>query len=304
MSTRNEDPSPNAADGRAPAWLPVAPFVFLMLWSAGFSVAKIGLNYAEPLTLLALRYLLVLALLLPLIPLLRPTWPRTVGDWRAIFIVGLLIQGAYFGLSYVAFSLGVGAGTLALIVSLQPILVAVAAPRLTGERVGRLAWIGLGLGLAGAAAVILAKSRVETATVLGLALGAGALIAIALGTVIEKRVGRPGHPLATNFIQYAIGLLAVGPLALAMETNAVVWAPGLWAALAYLAVGNSLIAITLLLAMIRHGAVTRVSALFFLVPPMAAVIAWMGLGEAMPPLGWVGLILAAIGVALATRKPA
>jgi drug/metabolite transporter (DMT)-like permease len=67
-------------------------------------------------------------------------------------------------------------------------------------------------------------------------------------------------------------------------------------------IGNSIIAMTLLLAMIRAGEVSRVSSLFYLVPPISALIAWPVLGESMPPLGWIGFVLAATGVALVTRR--
>ena len=80
------------------------------------------------------------------------------------------------------------------------------------------------------------------------------------------------------------------------------WTPAFVAVMAYLVIGNSLLAMSLLLAMIRVGEVSRVSALFYLVPPLAALFAWPLLDEAMPPLGWAGMILAAIGVALVTRK--
>jgi drug/metabolite transporter (DMT)-like permease len=73
------------------------------------------------------------------------------------------------------------------------------------------------------------------------------------------------------------------------------------AALLYLVIGNSLISVTLLLAMIRRGEASRVSALFFLIPPTAAVIAWLLIDEAMPPLAWLGMVLAAAGVAVASR---
>ena len=73
-------------------------------------------------------------------------------------------------------------------------------------------------------------------------------------------------------------------------------------ALAYLVLGNSILAISLLLMMIRNGEATRVSALFFLVPPTAALIAWLIMGERMTPLAWLGMAVAAFGVWLATRK--
>ena len=66
---------------------------------------------------------------------------------------------------------------------------------------------------------------------------------------------------------------------------------------------NSLLAITLLLTMMRRGTASQVSALFFLVPPLAALIAWLVLGEALPAAAWLGMVLAAVGVAIATMRP-
>ena len=71
--------------------------------------------------------------------------------------------------------------------------------------------------------------------------------------------------------------------------------------MAYLVLGNSVVAVVLLLAMIRAGQVSRVSTLLFLVPPLAALIAWLTLGEEMPLVAWVGLLVSGGGVYLATR---
>ena len=100
------------------------------------------------------------------------------------------------------------------------------------------------------------------------------------------------------------GLIATMPLAMSFESFSFQWNLPFVAALAYLVIGNSIIAMSLLLAMIRAGEVSRVSSLFYLVPPLSALIAWPILGEAMPPLGWAGFALAAVGVAIAVRKPA
>ena len=141
-----------------PLWLLAAPVIFLLLWSGGFSVAKLGISHAEPLSFLSLRYALVLALLLPIALVLRPPLPQRGADWAHLVIVGFLIQSLYFGLSYIAFKAGVSAGGVAIIVCLQPILVGLIAPRFAGEKVGRLRWIGLALGLAGAGTVIASRS--------------------------------------------------------------------------------------------------------------------------------------------------
>ncbi len=287
-----------------PVWLRLAPGVFLLFWSAGFAVAKIGLGHARPMTFLSLRYGLVLVVLAPLVVALRPPPPRGAAAWGHLAVVGVLIQVVYFGLTYVAVDHGVSAGGVALIVSLQPVLVALLAPRLTGERIGARRWLGFGLGLAGAALVIAARSAVEATSAVGLLAAGGALVGMTTATFYEKRFGGGAHPVTANAVQYAAGLAGTLPLAWWLEDGRVAWTPGFAAALGYLVVANSLIALTLLLAMVRRGEVGRVSALFFLVPPGAALIAWLLLGEAMPPLAWLGLGVAAVGVALAGRAGA
>jgi drug/metabolite transporter (DMT)-like permease len=189
---------------------------------------------------------------------------------------------------------------VALIVSLQPILVALVAPRLAAEHVSRHTWFGLGLGLLGTVLVISARSQVEALSTVGVLAAIAALACITAGTMYEKRFGVGHHPITANVVQYAAGLGVALPFALLLEDLHVQWTAPFALALAYLIICNSLIAMTLLLLMIRHGEVSRVSALFFLVPPLAAVIGWLLLGEAMPPLAWVGLAVAAAGVAVAS----
>jgi len=277
-----------------------APVVFLLLWSAGFAIAKIGLQHAGPFTLLALRYVIAVLVLLPLVPLLKPAFPNSRDAWH-IAVTGFLIQVAYFGLCYIAFKSGVSAGGVAIIVCLQPILVSLIAPWMVGESVSRLRWVGLALGLGGAVTVIIARSGIAHEPPLGLIAAVGGLLGMTAATLYEKRFGVTTHPVPANLIQYAVGAVFTLPLALAVEGMQADWTPELFAVLAYLVIGNSLVAITLLLAMIRAGEVARVSALFYLVPPLSALFAWPLLGEAMPPLAWAGMALAGVGVTLARR---
>ncbi len=282
-------------------WPVLAPVVFLLLWSGGFTVGKIGVEYAPPMTLLALRYACALAILVPLALWFKPPLPRRPAEWLHIAVVGFLIQGVYFGFNYLAFSLGVPAGTVALITSLQPILVALLAARVVDERVSALRWAGLALGLAGAACVILVQSTVALASIAGMAATVGALLGMTAATLYEKRFGAGHHPVTANAIQYAVGVAATLPLAFALEDMTVTWTIEFAGALAYLVIGNSLISITLLLAMIRRGEASRVSSLLFLVPPTAALIAWVVIAEALAPLAWLGLAVAAAGVAVVVR---
>ena len=186
--------------------------------------------------------------------------------------------------------------------SLQPVLVALVAPRWSGQPVSRTAWIGLGLGLMGCAVVITARAAVEPPTAAGFALAVLGLMGITGGALWEKRFGLSHHPVTANLVGYLAGLAGVVPAMLLLETPTVTWTWEFAAALSYLVLGNSIIAVGLLLAMIRAGDVARVSALFFLVPPLAALIAWAMLGEVMPRPAWAGMAVAAVGVYLATRR--
>lgn len=286
-----------------PAWLKIAPALFLALWSSGFVVLKVGLAYADPLTFLALRYACVVLILAPLMFALRPPLPSGARAWSHLAMVGLLLQAGYFCFTYLSLKQGMSAGGLALITSLQPILIGLLAPAIAHERVDARRWAGLALGVTGAALVIVAKASIDVLAPLGLLFAVSALLCITGGTLYEKRFGVQVHPVASNLVQYGVGLAVTAPLAFWLEPMHVEWTGALLGSLAYLVVGNSLVAITLLLTMIRFGEASRVSALFFLVPPCTAVTALLVLGEPIPPLAWPGMALAALGILLVTRRP-
>lgn len=308
MSSRpappDRDPSTTApAPARpAPKWLWLAPWLFVALWSGGYTPVKIGLAYAEPIFFMAVRYMCVLALLVPAYLIVRPPLPSTGRAWLHLVVVGTLIQGVYFTLTNVAIKLGASAAGLGIVLALQPILVALIVPRILGERVTSKAWLGLVLGLAGVVIVILAKSGVGDATAAGIATAAVALVFITAGTVWEKRFGSSQHPIVANLVQCGMGCLVALAVALPTETLVVRWEWPFIISLAYLVIGNSIIAMTLLLAMIRHGQATRASALLFLVPPGSAAIAWLLLGEPFPPLALLGMALAGLGVWLVRAR--
>lgn len=284
-----------------PSVLRVAPVIFLLLWSGGYAAVRVAIRHTGPMSLLALRYAIVVALLVLAVAVLRPEFPRGGRAYVQLAAIGLLVQVGYFGFTNLALAAGVSVAVTALIGSLQPIVVAVLSPFAVGEQVGGRQWAGLGLGLAGAAVVILARSRLQL-SIPGVGFAVGALLAISGGTLVERRFGVNHHPLASNLVQYAVGVMVAVPLAFAVEGGVrISSSPEMWAALAYLVIGNSLISITLLLAMVRAGQAARVSALFFLVPPLSTVYALVLLGEPVPPVAWLGMALAATGVALVTR---
>ena len=282
-----------------------APAIFLLLWSTGFGVASIALRSAGVGTVLALRYAVVLLVLAPVLLVLRPGWPRGRA-WMHLVVVGLLVQVGYFAGNWTALRMGVGASVAALVGAAQPVLAALAAPLFGGERPDGRLWAGLALGVAGAAVVIVARAGLSAPPALPLVLAVGSTVFLTAGSIYEKQVyGRTGgvvHPLMAAFVQYAVGVAGAGLLAWLTEDGHIAWSVPFVAAVSYLAVFNSLIAITLLLLMMQKGEVARVSALFFLVPPLAAAEAVVLTGERLPPLAWAGMAVAAGGVALATRR--
>lgn len=285
-----------------PAWLVAAPGIFLIMWSTGYIAAKLGLGYVEPMTFLALRFACVVAIMALLFAVIRPPLPNTPAEWMHLAIVGFLLQAMYFGMCYLSFTSGLSVGTLALILAMQPIIVGLVAPRWNGEAVSWHQWTGLILGLTGAVIVISARSEIAAPSPIGFVFASLALIGISAGSLWEKRFGVSHHPVTSNLIGYAAGFLGVAPLMIAFETMEITWTWQLIGSLIYLVVASSIIAIGLLLAMIRAGEVSKVSALFFLVPPIAAAGAWIVLDEIMPPFAWLGMAVAGLGVFMATSQ--
>lgn len=278
------------------------PPLFILLWANGYIVVKLGLADADPLTLLAARYALVVALLIPAALLLRVRLPRGAVAWFHLAVIGVLVQALYFGAINLALEFRLAPGAAALVASLQPILVALLAPWFSGEAVSVRRWLGLALGLAGTAAVILSRSALGDLPLLGLLCAVAALAGMTGGTLYERKFGIRQHPVTASLVQCGVALLVVLPLAYAFEPMRLNLTPNLIGVLAYLVLGNSIVAITLLLAMLRVGEASRVSALFFLVPPLTALLAWGVLGEALPPAGWAGLAVSAAGVAIVTLE--
>ena len=278
------------------------PAVFVLLWSTGFIGARLGLPYAGPLTFLSLRYGLAAGLLVIIALSVRAPWPRRPTDIVHYAIAGLLVHGVYLGGVFLGISLGVEAGISALIVSLQPLLVAAFAGLLLGERVSVRQWVGLASGFIGVSLILLHKLDRGSSDALGGLACVAALLGITIGTLYQKRFGA-GMDLRTGTaIQFAVAGLATAPLALMFEQARVVWSGEFLFALLWLVLVLSLGAVSLLYVLIRRGAAASVSSLFFLVPPCTALIAWPLFGERLGPAALLGMALTLAGVMLAARS--
>lgn len=285
-------------------FLSPVPLFFVFLWSTGFIVAKLGLPYAPPLTFLIMRCLGVLVVLLPIVLIWRAPWPR--GQILHVALAGLLLQAGYLGGVWAAIKLGMPAGLTALIVGMQPILTAAAAP-LIGERVRRLQWLGLVLGLSGVALVVYAKLGLAGLSPAALALCLFALLSITAGTMYQRRFC-PRFDLRTGTtIQFAATALALIPLAIWFEDfdpafSSITWSGDFIIALLWSVFALSIGAIFLLFTLIGRSQATEVTSLMYLTPPTTAIMAWLLFGESFSLLGLAGMAVAVTGVAFVVRK--
>ncbi|MFL6718791.1 MAG: DMT family transporter [Burkholderiaceae bacterium] len=296
----------NASKAATPqnAWVAAMPAVFVLIWSTGFIVAKFGLPYAPPLTFLLLRFVGVLLVLGPLVLLMRAPWPS--GKVGHIALAGVLVQAGYLGGVWCAIKIGMPAGLSALIVGMQPILTAFAAP-LIGEKVRGRQWLGLAFGIGGVGLVVANKISLIGLTWHSIALCLLALVSITVGTLYQKR-HCPQFDLRTGtLIQFAASLAVVLPLAVAFEhltpaLQTVQWTPRFVGALLWSILALSIGAIFLLFALIRKSAATSVTSLLYLTPPTTALMAWLMFGEAFSLTGVAGMLLAVIGVYFVVKK--
>lgn len=279
----------------------LAPGLFVLLWSTGFIGSKMGAPYAEPFTFLLARFIIVTALMAATAALMRAPWPSSpVLVWR-IALAGLLVHGVYLGGVFAAIRLGLGAGIAALVTGLQPLLTAVLAGPILGEKVRPKQWAGLILGLLGVILVVADKVHPGTAEFAGLPWAFGAVIGITLGTLYQKR-HCTGMDLRTGaVIQYAAAGVAMAIMAFSFETRVIVWSGEFIFALGWLCLVLSVGAVTLLYRLIRAGAAAKVASFFYLVPPATSLIAYFLFGETLSWTALLGMGVVAAGVALANR---
>jgi len=285
-------------------WLSPVPLFFVLLWSTGFIAAKYGLPYAPPLSFLTLRCGGAVLVLLPVVLLTRAPWPR--GRVLHVAVAGLLLQAGYLGGVWSAIKIGMPAGLSALIVGLQPILTAFAAP-LVGERVTPRQWLGLVLGLSGVALVVYARLSLNALAPGAVLLCVLALLSITAGTLYQKRFC-PQFDLRTGtVIQFGASVLVLLPLAVLEEgfdgrlTN-INWTPQFTGALLWSILALSIGAIFLLFRLISRNDATKVTSLLYLTPPTTALMAWLMFGEVLNPLGLLGMAVAVMGVAFVVKK--
>ena len=286
--------------GAADLWLRAMPAVFVVIWSTGFIVARYGMPHAPPLKFLALRFALSVLCFGVWARIARAEWPADRRQWRHLAVTGVLVHAGYLGGVWAAVKLGMGAGLIALLVGLQPVLTAVWVSA-RGGRVAALQWGGLALGLAGLALVVWQKLGLGEVHGANLVLALLALSSITAGTLYQKRFLAPCAVPTANFVQNLAACAATLPLALWLESESIHFNLPLIASMAWSVLVLTLGGSSLLYLLIQRGAATAVTSLLYLVPPTTALMAWALFGEPITVLTLAGTALTALGVALVVR---
>jgi len=276
----------------------VAPLIFVILWSSAFIAAKFGVAHVEPLTFLASRFAFVTLIFTAMALVMRAPWPRAPRAYVDIAIVGLFLHAFYLSSVFIAIRGGMPSGLVALVSGLQPVLTAIAAGLFLGEPPTPRQWAGCFVGFAGMVLVLSDRISVEGVTLLGIGFSVLALFSISFGTLYQKRNAQQMNLLTGNAIMAAAGGLVTLVGAALFESMKLVWEPAFIGAFLWLSLAVSLGAFSLLMMLIKHGQATKVASLFYLVPPTAAVMAYIAFGEEISLIAGAGILITAGGVAM------
>ena len=278
------------------------PFFFVLLYGSGFVGAKLGLPHSTPLSFLSLRFIAAALMLL----IIAKCFSNRLPNWREaihISVAGSLTVCLFSVGVFVSIDMGLSPAISALIVALQPILVAIFAQKLVNERLKLAQWFGLLFGFLGVIIVVI--DSIETTYFSWLAFGMSvlALIGVTFGSLYQKRYCADMDIFYGGALQSLVSGLICLVLLPFFESFKIVWAGEFIISLVYMVVGVSLGALSLLYIMIQRGEVSRVASVFYLVPVSAAVSAYLLFGETIEGTTLFGASIIAFGIFLTNRKP-
>ena len=280
-----------------------APWIFIVIWSSGFVVAKFAFADADALYFLAIRLILAALILFILTLVLRQPVRLSRTDLKASLLIGLALHGLYLAGVWYAVELGAPAGLSSVITSMQPIIVSLLAVRLLSEPLTRRQISGLVFGLAGVVLVVLPKlSGTDGFTAESLAFLFMALAGSTIATLLQKKIGHSIPLMIGTTYQFAVAGVVLLLVSIARGktsiqlTHTTIWTMA-WAVLV-----TSIAAVLLLLWLLNKGSAAKVSSLLYLVPPMAVLQAFILFGEKVSAIGIIGIAMTAMGVALVIRS--
>ena len=276
---------------------------FVAVWGSGYVATKIGLQYAPPFTFLTLRFCFGLLCLAPIVLVWKPRWPQSRAELGHVVVAGLLMHAVQLGGSHYAQYLGMSAGVTALVLAAQPLVTAVIAATLLNERLRSAQWLGVFTGLAGVALVVWHKIDIRAIPAGAAAAVLTALAAITIGTLYQRAFCPTVDLRAASLVQFTATLLVLAPLAVVVEGAPLRFGWPLLAAIAFLVIFASILAVNALHTLMRRGEATRVTSLLYLTPIFAVALEWLLFSVVPTALTIVGIVVTCLGVALVAWQP-
>ena len=284
--------------------LPLMVAVFLMLWSSAFSVAKLAIADCPPLLLLAARFLIASVLMFGIAGVTRVRWTLSRRDILLFALLGIANQAIYLGVGYVALR-DISAGLSVLIFSANPIVTAVFAALVLGERMTWSKAVGLVLGIAGVAFIVQSRLSIGSDHLRGILLTVVSLLSFVGGTILFKRYAPKDGLWIGNGVQSLAAGIALLPFSLATESvGDIVPTWRLLACFAFLVMLVSVFAYLLWFKILTLSGATAASSYYFLLPPLGMLFGWLLLGEHVALSDLIGIIPVVLGIYLVTRPAA
>ncbi|RYB91115.1 DMT family transporter [Nocardioides oleivorans] len=282
--------------------LPLVPAAaFVLVWSSGYISGPAAVHAAAPFTVLGWRFVIAAVLAAGLALLLRRPTRMDRATLGRVALVGLVMNGLMFAMMYVAFDLGLGATLASLFHALSPVLTAVLAAVLLGERVSALQVGGFVVGVLGVL-LVLGSDLGHAGGPVAVGIGCLSMLTLSLGTLGQRWIGAQPDLLWSAAVQFAV---SAPPMLLLGWTTEGFWpvtdVPRAVVSVLFLAIVNSIVGLVLLSLLVLRGGSGAAASLFFLSPPVTAVLAWLVLDETLSTLQVVGLVVAVVGVGAATR---
>lgn len=279
------------------------PWVFVLIWSSGFVVAKYAFEYSDVLFFLGIRLLIAGGILLLITLALGQSLRLTRNQMLISLALGLTLQGLYLGGVWEAIANGSPAGIASVVTSTQPILVSLLAFVILKERLQRNQIIGLFLGFGGVVLVLSpALSSAGQMTVLAFALLLLGLTGSTTATLIQKKFGDSLPLLAGTTYQFLFAGVILTLISIFTGRTNLQWNLQSSLAMAWAVIVTSIIAVIALLWMLQRGSAAKVSSLLYLVPSVTALQAYVIFSEKLNAQAIIGIAMTALGVALVQRS--
>ena len=277
------------------------PFLFVFFWSSAFVSGQIIVQSASPFASLSFRFMIVA---LGFIIFAKIFNEKILVKKSLIYqsaVTGILFHGFYLGGVFFSYSVGLSATLSALIVGLQPVLTNILSGPILKEKVTFTQWMGILLGLIGTVFVI-GLDVGKSIPFIGIIASIVALIGATTATIWQKKFTNKLSLSVNNFYQALAAAIFLLLASLIFEVSYINFTTSFILSMGWQIIMVSFGAFTILMYLIKIGSASKTSNLFFLVPPTTAVMAWLVLGEELYRNDLIGLMIASIGVFIATRK--